>query len=101
MKHQTFDDLCWSSLSCCLTNLIILSIRFIRHYVILESLLCHLYDYIFLRLQSFEILPRKDTLSFLIDNFSYTMYIYDFFFFNIDKFFVQRSEPGGLRFSTL
>ena len=69
---------------------------------ILNSFLCHFYDHIiFLRLQSFEILPCTDILLILIDYFDFTMYILGNFFFNLDKFHVQRSKLGRLGSSAL
>ena len=50
------------------------------HFVILESILYHFYDYVFLRLQTFEILPCANILLFLFDNFDFTMYIHYRFF---------------------
>ena len=70
------------------------------YFVILESFLCYFYDHIFLRLPSFEILPCTVILLFYIDN-SILQCIYTVTFFNLDQFYIQRSEPGSLALGVL
>ena len=65
------------------------------YFVILESFLCYFYDDIFSRLPSFEILPCTYILLFLIDDFDFYN-VYTVSFFNLDQFYIQRSEPGSL-----
>ena len=66
------------------------------YFVILNSFLCHFYDHIFSGCKASKSYHVQISYYFNFFFFDFTMSIHcHFFFSNLDKFYVKRSEPGS------